>query len=117
MNHTFDKDGNYDDILKGPWIVRGDVNDDHVFTAQEPNVRICNVYGGIETERGRSIAQLIAAAPQMRDALIEIAKGRGPFKREPLEFATACLDHAVETAKAALMEIGVEPVAAESPPY
>lgn len=38
----------------------------------------------------------------MRSALEEIAKGRGPFRRDPLEFATACLEHAVETAKAAL---------------
>jgi hypothetical protein len=51
----------------------------------------------------------ILAIPKLIDALEEIAKGRGPFKRDPLEFATACLDHAVETAKAALLEIGVEP--------
>lgn len=63
-------------------------------------------------EQQALIASLIAAIPKMIDALEEIAKGRGPYKRDPLEFATACLEHAVETAKAALMEIGVEPVSA-----
>lgn len=45
---------------------------------------------------------------RMRAALEEIAKGRGPFKRDPLEFASACLGHAVETAKAALEASGIQ---------
>jgi hypothetical protein len=42
----------------------------------------------------------------MRAALEEIAKGSGPFNRDPLTFAGNCVEHAVETAKASLAEFG-----------
>jgi len=60
-------------------------------------------------EQRALVASLIAKIPVLLDALEEIAKGGGPFNRDPLIFAGNCVEHAVKTAKAALMEIGVEP--------
>jgi hypothetical protein len=47
-------------------------------------------------------AQLIAAAPEMYEALKQIAKGEGRYSQDPLTHASNTIDDMKELAKAAL---------------
>ena len=54
------------------------------------------------TEATPANARLMIAAPGLLKALEEIAKGEGAFSRDPLTHAENVIEHAKETARAAI---------------
>jgi hypothetical protein len=80
-------------------------SDDEGFPLDE--TRICFMAtpgegGGAAQDRIDANARLIAAAPSMYEALNEIAKGAGPFNRDPLIHAENTIESMKEIALAAL---------------
>lgn len=47
-------------------------------------------------------ADHVAEVERLREALVEISKGAGPFSRDPLTFAQNCIDSMKQTAQDAL---------------
>ena len=54
-------------------------------------------------------ARLIAAAPDLLEALKEIAKGEGAFSLDPLTFAENTIENMKEIAQAAIAKVEAEP--------
>lgn len=60
-------------------------------------------------------ARLIAAAPDLLATLEEIAKGEGPFNRDPLEHASNVIEHAQQIAREAIEKATGDPETVSPP--
>ena len=56
-------------------------------------------YGCVEKEEN---ARLMAAAPEMLEALEDIARGAGPYSRDPLTHASNTIEYMVSIAQSAI---------------
>ena len=53
---------------------------------------MASIYGGSHSQEIRANAALVAAAPEMFEALIEISKGEGAYDVSPIEHAGNCIE-------------------------
>jgi len=62
-------------------------------------------YGEVPKEIARANANLIAAAPDMLEALKEIAKMEGPYSRDPLTHAENVIENLTNIANKAIAKV------------
>lgn len=97
-------------IPPGPWIA------DDANSEGEPN-EVWHIYAAYDTKDEVKVAEaynkpnadMIASVPEMREALQEIAKGKGRFSRDPLTHASNTIEDMKALAVGALA--GVQPQA------
>jgi len=65
---------------------------------------VAKVYsaGGLGPANAELIVRAVNSLDKVEEALREIAKGEGPYNRDPLEHAANCIEHMKETARTAL---------------
>ena len=70
----------------GPWkaTTHGDIYKDMDLMA--------SVYGGTSSQEIRANAAVMAAAPELLEALIEISEGKGRYDLDPIQHAANCIE-------------------------